>query len=127
MRGHEDPLVKAKRFLKTAHIDFEDGDYDSTASRCYYAMFHAAYLLLSTKGLQPKSHKGAIALIGEHLINRHELAPKQGAALRKAYELRQRGDYVLREDIGRTEAKEMLDAAGAFIENVEEALARKRI
>jgi uncharacterized protein (UPF0332 family) len=124
MKSVEDPLVKAKRFLKTANLDFKDGDYDSTASRCYYAMFHAADALLSTKGHRPKSHKGTIALLGEHFIKRRELAASLGESLRKAYELRQRGDYELTEDVDREEAERMLGAASEFIQGVEDALAR---
>ena len=45
-----------------------DGDYDSCASRCYYAMFSIAQAALLTKGLRASSHKGVISLFGEHFV-----------------------------------------------------------
>lgn len=39
-------LLKAERFLRTAHLALRDGDYDSAASRAYYAVYHAFVCLL---------------------------------------------------------------------------------
>ncbi len=37
MKEVDDLINKAKRFLRTAELAFNDGDYDSCVSRCYYA------------------------------------------------------------------------------------------
>ncbi|RMH10303.1 MAG: HEPN domain-containing protein [Armatimonadetes bacterium] len=42
MKAIDDLLEKAQRFLATAAKAIEIGDYDSCASRCYYAMFFMA-------------------------------------------------------------------------------------
>ena len=37
-----DFIKKAEKFLKTAKLVLDNGDYDSCVSRCYYAMFFMA-------------------------------------------------------------------------------------
>jgi len=39
MKEVMDLVAKAEKFLKTAEVALTVGDYDSCASRCYYAMF----------------------------------------------------------------------------------------
>jgi uncharacterized protein (UPF0332 family) len=45
------PLFKAREFLQVAELCLEGGYYNSTASRAYYAMFHAAASALEMAGL----------------------------------------------------------------------------
>lgn len=42
-------VAKAEKFLKTAEAALNIGDYDSCASRCYYAMFFLAEAALLAK------------------------------------------------------------------------------
>ncbi|MDY6966818.1 MAG: HEPN domain-containing protein [Halobacteriota archaeon] len=46
MKEIEDLIKKAERFLRTAELILDDGDYDSCVSRCYYAMFFMAEAIL---------------------------------------------------------------------------------
>ena len=39
-------IAKAERYLKTAKLALDEGDYDSCVSRAYYAVFHACIALL---------------------------------------------------------------------------------
>lgn len=59
-------IAKAEKFLTTAEHAFRLGDYDSCASRTYYAMFYMAQAVLMTKNVTGSSHKGVIRLLGEH-------------------------------------------------------------
>jgi uncharacterized protein (UPF0332 family) len=57
MKEITDLVSKAGRFLKTAEAALGMGDYDSCASRCYYAMFflaEAALLTIGTEGFLPQ-------------------------------------------------------------------------
>ncbi|MBK6604639.1 MAG: HEPN domain-containing protein [Leptospiraceae bacterium] len=49
-------LVKAKSKLKTARIDFENGQFEDSISRSYYCAFNAISALLLTKNLNFSSH-----------------------------------------------------------------------
>jgi hypothetical protein len=73
-----------------------DGDYDSSVSRCYYAMFFMAEAMLLSKGLRVSSLKGVITLFGEHFVKTDILKEELGKALRRAYDLRQKGGLCRR-------------------------------
>ena len=49
-------LGKAAKKLKTARIDFENGRYDESITRSYYAIFRAISAALPHKGLAFSSH-----------------------------------------------------------------------
>ncbi len=44
-------LAKAQRYLRSADLLFQDGDYESCISRAYYAMFYCAQAALLTRSL----------------------------------------------------------------------------
>ena len=111
----KDLLKKADRYLRSAKILLNDGDYDSCISRCYYAMFYSAEALLLTKGLKASSHKGVISLFSEHFIKTGELKENLGRALRRAYDLRQKGDYGIGFMVTEKDAKRYLEISEDFV------------
>ena len=119
MKEINDLKEKAKRFLRTAELSLNDGDYDSCASRCYYAMFFITEALLLTKDLRASSHKGVINLFGEHFIKTGIIRRELGKVLRRAYDLRQRGDYATWLMVTGDESKEMLRDAIVFVSEIE--------
>ncbi len=94
MNEINDLTKKAEKFLKTAKIAFNSGDYDSCVSRCYYAMFFMAEAILLTKNLKANSHKGVISLFGEYFVKTGIFEKELGKTLRQAYDKRLIGDYV---------------------------------
>lgn len=40
-------VEKAKKYIKSGKLLLDNGDFDSTASRIYYAMHYMAFILLS--------------------------------------------------------------------------------
>ncbi len=64
-----DTLIKrSKRYLESAGILLESGDYESSVSRTYYAMFYSVEALLLREGLSFSSHKGVISAFGERFV-----------------------------------------------------------
>lgn len=122
MKELDDLKEKAERFLRTAELSFDDGDYDSCVSRCYYAMFFMAEALLLAKDITASTHKGVIALFGEHYITTGIIEKELGKSLRRAYDLRQKGDYSTGFMVKETEAKEILEQAKDFISKIEKHL-----
>jgi uncharacterized protein (UPF0332 family) len=61
-------IERAERYLKSAELLVNDGDFESAVSRTYYAMFYTVQALLLTKNLSFSSHKGVITMFGEHFI-----------------------------------------------------------
>lgn len=43
-------LERSRRYLKSAELLLEEGDYESSVSRTYYAMFYSVEALLLTRG-----------------------------------------------------------------------------
>lgn len=125
MKEIEDLVKKAKRFLRTAELAFDDGDYDSCVSRCYYAMFFMAEAMLMTEGLKASSHKGVISLFGKHFIKTKVFKDELGKALRRAYDLRQKGDYATGFIVAEGEAKKSIEVTKSFVAEVEEYLNNK--
>nr|MDO8099441.1 HEPN domain-containing protein [Candidatus Njordarchaeota archaeon] len=121
-----DAILKAKRFLRDAKVLLHDGGFDSTAGRCYYAMFLMAEVVLLTKGLRAKSHKGVIALLGQHFINKRILSEELGKSLKAAHESREAGDYEIKFAVSEKEAKESVKRATRFVEETEKYLGSKR-
>lgn len=50
----------AKEKLEAAKYLLKGKFYRDSASRAYYAMFHAAKSVLLLKGLEPKTHRGLL-------------------------------------------------------------------
>lgn len=115
MKETDDLIEKAKRFLRTAKLSLRDGDYDSSVSRCYYGMFFITEALLLTKNITISTHKGVLTLFGEHYIKTNIINKDWGKLLRRAYDLRQKGDYASGFIVNKKEAEEILKKANEFV------------
>ena len=114
--------ARARKFLGTAEQTLDTGDYDSCASRCYYAMFFMAEAALLTKKLSSSSHKGVIRLFGEHFVKTGILANHLGRAINHAYTKRIVGDYGVGLSVAQDEAQDLLEAARDFVRRLEDYL-----
>jgi len=115
-------IERARRSLKSAELLLEDGDYESSVSRAYYAMFYSAEAALLTKKLSFSSHKGVISAFGEHFVKTGVFAKEMGKELSRAFEKRQIGDYEYTFVITRGEARQILDSGKGFVERIAEWL-----
>lgn len=120
-----DFIAKAERFLKSAERLLALEDYDSCASRCYYAMFYLAEAALMTRGISPSSHRAVITLFGKHLVQAGVFPAELGRMLRKAYDVRLVGDYSVDVPVSRREAETLLQAARRFVDQVRTYLERQ--
>ncbi len=120
-------IERAKRYLKSAGILLQEGDYESSVSRTYYAMFYAAQAMLLTKSLSFSSHKGVISAFGEHFIKTGLFQKEMGRELNRAFEKRQIGDYEYTFVISRMEAEEILKNGEKFVEKIAQHLKERQI
>jgi uncharacterized protein (UPF0332 family) len=86
-------LEKADRALQAAETLLREGDLESAAGRCYYAMLHAAQALLRQRDLRYRKHAGVHAAYGEHFAKTGLLDPKYHRWFLDAFDERLRGDY----------------------------------
>ena len=111
-------IEKSKRFLKSAQLLLNDGDFESAVSRTYYAMFFCAESALLTKNLSFSSHKGVISAFGEHFIKTKIFPKDMGRELNRAFEKRQVGDYEYTFVISEEEAVKLLQSGNDFVNNI---------
>jgi uncharacterized protein (UPF0332 family) len=120
-------IERAKRYLKSAEILLEEGDYESSVSRTYYAMFYSAQAMLLTKNLSLSSHKGVISAFGEQFVKTGIFPKEMGRELNKAFEKRQIGDYEYTFVISKMEAEEILESGKKLVETIIQHLKEKKI
>jgi len=119
----EASLGRAEKALKSAKLLEENGELEDAVSRAYYAMFHATRALLFSKGVNAKTHKGAISLFGEKIVKQGIMSEEYADMLRKAFDLRQRSDYEIYAETSVELVKEVIKNAEQFIERVKELTA----
>jgi len=127
MKEMKSLIERAKKYLRSAELLLNEGDYESSVSRTYYAMLYAAQAMLLTKNLSFSSHKGVISAFGEHFIKTGILPKELGRALNKAFEKRQIGDYEYTFVISKEEAEEILEAGEKFVEMIAQHLKEKKV
>ena len=120
-------IERAKKYLKSAEMLLEEGDYESSVSRTYYAMFYSAQAMLLTKNLSFSSHKGVISAFGEHFVKTDIFPKEMGRELNRAFEKRQMGDYEYTFVISKEEAEEIIANGRKFIEKIVQYLKKKTI
>jgi len=118
-------IERSKRYLKSAEILLDEGDYESSVSRAYYAMFFSAQAMLLTKELSFSSHKSVISAFGEHFVKPGILSNEMGRELHRAFEKRQIGDYEYTFVISKSEAVEILKNGFMFVDKVVQHLGEK--
>jgi len=66
-------IENAHEKLEAAKNLFENGFYNDSVSRAYYAMFFAAKALLFENDIHPKTHRGLISQFGLEFVKKNNL------------------------------------------------------
>ncbi len=82
-----DECLQEARSLATAGLPY------GATSRAYYAVFHAARALLFSLGLEVKSHRAALSLLGEHFVKTGRISPDLGRLASHLQRDREDADY----------------------------------
>ncbi len=115
-------IRKARQFLESAKLLRDVRDYDSSASRLYYAMFYCAEALLFSKGLTFSSHHAVISALGQHFAKTNEIPVEMHRWLIDAFEKRQAGDYETVSGLEEEDIKVLQPHAEQFVSWTEEYL-----
>lgn len=120
------PLIeKAKKFINSAKVLFNIGDFDSTVSRTYYAMHHIVEAVLFTKNLKIKTHRGLISTFGQFFVKTNIFPKEIGRQLRDTFDKRLIGDYEYAIEINKEDAEKVLKTGEEFIDKLIEYLEKK--
>lgn len=66
-------LARVLESLRGAELLDKNGLYADAVSRLYYYVFHGVRTLLLAKGLEPKTHDGALRLLSMHFVKTGEM------------------------------------------------------
>jgi len=86
-------LEGAEKTLSEANLLFKNGFFKGAVSRLYYSLLYSVRALLLTKGLEPKSHEGALRLFGLHFIKEGLFETKASHIFSKMMKYREEADY----------------------------------
>ncbi len=85
--------ARAKEALGAADLLFDSGFLNDAVSRLYYVVLYHIRALLLSKGLEPKSHEGALRLFGLHFVKEGHFEPKASHVFSKLMKYREEADY----------------------------------
>ncbi len=111
-------LGKAELKLGAARELYDKGFFEDSASRSYYAMFHAARAALARVGVTTKTHEGTVSEFGRILVLRGVFPRDLGRALAEAKAARETYEYSATMEIQRDEAEAILRDAERFVSQV---------
>lgn len=118
----DDAIQRAHRYLDTAALLIEEGDFESSVSRAYYAMFYVARALLKQDGITPKTHSGLRNQFGLHFVKEGNLPTRFADMLNDAEELRALAEYAEERVITREDAEVTLRDANEFVDHLSDQL-----
>jgi uncharacterized protein (UPF0332 family) len=84
-------------------------------NRLYYAMFYTVLALLQTRQLGTSKHSGAIALFDREFVKPGIFPKELSKTLHRAFELRQKGDYLEDAEITLSDIEEVRPLAEEFV------------
>ena len=120
-------IDRARRYVASAELLLREGDYESSVSRAYYAMFFCAEAVLLTEGMSFSSHKGVISAFGQHFVKTGVFSRELGRELNRAFDLRQIADYEFSFVIGEARAAESVTQCSRFLSSISDYLRDKDI
>lgn len=101
--------------LRAAHALLQLELYNDAVSRAYYAAFHYARALLLVEGLEPKTHRGVVALLLERYERTGRLEPGSVSILARLQTFRGLADYGASGRLARERAESEVAAAQSFV------------
>jgi uncharacterized protein (UPF0332 family) len=111
-------IAKAEDFFEDADYLFKGERYGAVVNRSYYAMFTMIQAILLTENVFSKTHQGTMIKFHELFIKTGKLPVNLGKMLNETFEKRQFGDYDVDANIREEEAKEVLENARIFMNEI---------
>jgi len=116
-------IAQARDSIREADLLNESGmSKRSVMNRLYYAMFYAVLALLQEKEMGTSKHSGAISLFDREFVKTGLFSKEMSKALHRAFELRQKGDYMEEAEVTSDDVAEIRPAAEQFVEYAERSL-----
>ncbi|MFO7863772.1 MAG: HEPN domain-containing protein [Salinivirgaceae bacterium] len=86
-------IETAYKTYEAAKVLADNGFWNSSVNRLYYALFYAVNALLVLNEIPTKSHSATKSQFSMHFIKTGRLDKKHGRLLSQLFDWRQKGDY----------------------------------
>jgi uncharacterized protein (UPF0332 family) len=104
-----DVCLREARALHVAALPY------GAASRDCYAVFHAARAMLVSVGLEARTHKGLVSMIGDHFVRPGKMSPELGRLVSRMQRDREDADYATGAVFTEAEVSRMVADAETFL------------
>ena len=112
-------IEKAKTTLVEAKGIAEQGYWNATANRLYYAAYYMVSALLIQNGFSAQSHSGIIRLFSQHFVKSQKISNELCKAYSQLFELRLTGDYDDLYNLDEERVKPFVELTENFINELE--------
>ncbi len=120
-------LKEADDSIREAEVLLKEGmSTRAVMNRLYYAMFYAVLALLQEKQVGTSKHAGAISIFDKEFIKSGVFDKELSLVLHRAFELRQKGDYMEQADVVKEDIDEIFPKAIDFVNKIKEYLLKKK-
>jgi uncharacterized protein (UPF0332 family) len=79
--------------MRAADLLFNNGFIRDAVSKLYYSLLYMVRAMLLTKGLEPRSHEGALRLFGLHFVKQGIFETRDSHVFSRLMKYRQEADY----------------------------------
>lgn len=86
-------IERAEKAKEAARLLMDNGFINDAVSKLYYFLLYGIRALLLTKGMEPKSHEGALRLFGLHFVKEGVFVSKDSHVFSKLMKFREEADY----------------------------------
>ncbi len=86
-------INKADETLEVAALLIENGKWNSSVNRLYYAAYYAVSALLTEAELHTKTHTGVKTQFFLHFVKQNIIETRLGKVYSDLFDWRQKGDY----------------------------------
>ncbi len=86
-------IEHANESMKAADLLFNNGFIRDAVAKLYYSLLYTVRAMLLTKGLEPKSHEGALRLFSQHFVKQGIFEPEASHVFSRLMKYRQEADY----------------------------------
>jgi len=115
-------IKRAKEAMRAANLLFDNGFFNDAVSKLYYFLLYNVRALLLTKGLEPKSHEGALRLFGLHFVKKGIFSPSDSHIFSKLMKYREEADYNPTYTFTKEDFTEFKKEAGQLADNINKYL-----
>lgn len=107
-------LGKSRESLGAARPLHDGGFHADSITRSYYAVFHVLRALALSRGIEPKTHAGAIHIFNQEFVRTGLASPSNNLFVSGLQRSRELADYDAAVLFGPDESAEQLTKAEAF-------------